>query len=39
MLKGERDILSRGGKINAHLHQFAYAEKIGLGRLDYKLIE
>jgi len=39
MLKGERDILSRGGKINAHLHQFQYAEKTGLGRLDYTLIE
>jgi uncharacterized Fe-S center protein len=39
MLTGERDILSRGGKLNAHLHQFEYAEKIGLGRIDYKLIE
>jgi uncharacterized Fe-S center protein len=39
MLKGERDILSRGGKIKAHLHQFKYAEKIGLGRQDYELIE
>jgi uncharacterized Fe-S center protein len=39
ILKGERDVLSRGGKINAHLHQFKYAEKIGLGSLDYSLIE
>lgn len=39
MLKGERDILSRGGKIKAHLHQFTYAQKIGLGRGDYELIE
>jgi len=39
MLKGERDILSRGGKIRAHLHQFEYAQKTGLGSADYKLVE
>ncbi len=34
-----RDIFSRDGKKTAHLHQFEYARKIGLGNLDYKLIE
>jgi uncharacterized Fe-S center protein len=33
-----RDIFSRGGKISAHRHQFEYAEKIGLGSTDYKII-
>jgi uncharacterized Fe-S center protein len=33
-----RDIFSRGGKISAHQHQFEYAEKIGLGSTDYKII-
>jgi uncharacterized Fe-S center protein len=35
----ERDIFSRGGKLNAYKHQFEYARTIGLGSLDYKLIE
>lgn len=39
LLKGERDLFSRGGKINAHLHQFKYAKKIGLGSIKYTLIE
>ncbi len=39
MLKGERDIFSRGGKIKAHLHQFAYGQKIGLGHHTYHLTE
>jgi uncharacterized Fe-S center protein len=39
MLKGERDIFSRGGKIRAHLHQFKYGQKIGLGHLNYNLTE
>jgi uncharacterized Fe-S center protein len=34
-----KDIFSRDEKKKAHLHQFKYAEEIGLGRLDYKLIE
>ena len=38
-IAGPRDIFSRDGKIKTHLHQFKYAEKIGLGSLDYKLIE
>jgi hypothetical protein len=39
ILTGNGDIFSRNGKIKTHLHQFKYAQKIGLGRLDYKLIE
>jgi uncharacterized Fe-S center protein len=39
MLSSERDIFSRGGKINAHTHQFQYAREIGLGSLGYELIE
>ncbi len=39
MLTKNKDIFSRGGKTKPHLHQFKYAEEIGLGRLDYKLIE
>ncbi len=35
----DNDIFSRNGKITAHLHQFKYADKIGLGTLNYKLIE
>jgi hypothetical protein len=38
MLTSDRDVFSRNGKIKAHLHQFEYAQKIGLGRLSYKLI-
>lgn len=32
------DVFSRSGKINTHLHQFDYAGKIRLGRLDYRLV-
>lgn len=39
ILKGERDIFSRGGKIKAHLHQFKYGQKIGLGHLNYNMTE
>lgn len=39
MLKEERDIFSRGGKIKAHLHQFKYAQKIGLGSPNYNMTE
>jgi uncharacterized Fe-S center protein len=33
-----KDVFSRNGK-KTHLHQLRYAEKIGLGSLNYKLIE
>ncbi|MBI5408265.1 MAG: DUF362 domain-containing protein [Nitrospirae bacterium] len=39
MLTKTGDIFSRGGGIKMHQHQFEYAEKLGLGSLDYKLIE
>lgn len=39
ILTKERDIFSRDGKVKAHQHQFKYAQKIGLGRLGYQLIE
>jgi len=39
ILTEKEDVFSRKGKIKTHLHQFKYAQKIGLGRLDYKLIE
>ncbi len=39
MLTGDRDIFSKDGKKKVHLHQFSYAEEIGLGKLDYRLIE
>ncbi|RJQ23169.1 MAG: DUF362 domain-containing protein [Nitrospiraceae bacterium] len=39
MLAGKKDIFSRGGRIEMHRHQFEYAEKIGLGSLDYRLVE
>ncbi|MDH4027940.1 MAG: DUF362 domain-containing protein [Nitrospirota bacterium] len=39
MLAKGRDIFSRGGRIKAHLHQFEYAEKIGLGSLACNLIK
>lgn len=39
LLTPDRDIFSRGGKIKAHLHEFEYAREIGLGSLDYELIE
>lgn len=38
MLSGKKDIFSRGGKIQTHVHQFAYAARIGLGNPDYELI-
>jgi uncharacterized Fe-S center protein len=38
-LTKKADIFSREGKIKVHQHQFDYAAKTGLGRLDYKLIE
>ncbi|MBI4838728.1 MAG: DUF362 domain-containing protein [Nitrospirae bacterium] len=34
-----KDVFSRGKKAKPYLHQFKYAEKIGLGKLDYNLIE
>jgi uncharacterized Fe-S center protein len=39
MLAGKKDIFSRNGKIQSHTRQFAHAEEIGLGSLDYTLIE
>jgi uncharacterized Fe-S center protein len=39
LLTGSRDIFSRGGKLTAHLHEFKYAQEIGLGSTHYKLIE
>jgi uncharacterized Fe-S center protein len=39
MLTSSGDIFSRGGKITAHLHEFQYAQKIGLGSLDYNLTQ
>lgn len=39
MLTHSRDIFSRGGKLTAHLHEFDYAQKIGLGSTHYKLVE
>ena len=33
------DVFSRGGKIQAHKHQFSYANKVGLGNSSYELIE
>jgi len=39
ILRGESDVFSRNGKINSHIHLFRYAEEIGLGSLDYKIIE
>jgi len=39
MLTQSRDIFSRGGRITAHLHEFKYAQKIGLGSTHYKLVE
>ncbi len=39
MLTKSKDIFSRGGKINAHMHQFNYAREIGLGSLNYNLVE
>ncbi|MBI5049848.1 MAG: DUF362 domain-containing protein [Nitrospirae bacterium] len=39
MLTGKGDAFSRNGKIKTHLHQFEYARKIGVGKLDYKLVE
>jgi uncharacterized Fe-S center protein len=32
------DVFARGKKGKPYLHQFKYAEKIGLGSLDYKLV-
>ncbi len=39
MLTESNDIFSRKEKIKAHLHQFKYAHKIGLGSLSYNLVE
>jgi len=39
VLTKKADIFSREGKITVHQHQFDYAGKIGLGRLDYRLTE
>jgi len=39
MLTKGKDIFSRNKKKKAYLHQFKYAEGIGLGGLDYELIE
>ncbi|MBI4697429.1 MAG: 4Fe-4S binding protein, partial [Nitrospirae bacterium] len=38
MLTRERDVFDRNKKTKAYMHQFEYAEKIGLGKLDYTLI-
>jgi uncharacterized Fe-S center protein len=38
MLTEKKDIFSRNGQ-KTHVHQFRYAEKIGLGNLKYTLIE
>lgn len=39
ILTRSRDIFSRGGKLTAHLHEFEYAQKIGLGSTHYNLVE
>ncbi len=39
MITKMSDLFSRDGKIKVHQHQFEYAEKIGLGNLDYNLVE
>jgi uncharacterized Fe-S center protein len=39
MLTTSGDIFSRGGKLKAHLHEFEYARKIGLGSPGYNLIQ
>jgi uncharacterized Fe-S center protein len=39
VLTKRKDVFAKGRKIKAHLHQFEYAEKIGLGKLGYKIIE
>jgi len=39
MLTKEKDIFARKDTKKPYLHQFRYAEKIGLGRQDYKLIK
>ncbi len=39
MLTEQKDIFSRGKKTKTYMHEFKYAGKIGLGSLDYKLIE
>ncbi len=39
MLKGKDDVFSRNGRIHSHLHLFRYGGEIGLGSLDYKIIE
>jgi len=39
MITKKSDIFSREGKLTVHQHQFKYAEKIGLGKLDYHLVE
>ncbi len=39
VLTKSKDVFSREGKIRTHLHLFKYAQKIGLGSLNYKLVE
>ena len=39
VLTKKTDHFSRNGRIKAHLHEFRYAQEIGLGRLDYNLIK
>jgi hypothetical protein len=39
ILKGDGDVFSREGKIHSHLHLFRYAEEMGLGNIDYEIIE
>ena len=39
VLTNKTDYFSRSGKIKAHLHEFKYAEEIGLGSLAYNLIK
>lgn len=39
VLTAAGDIFSRGGKLKSHLHEFKYAQEIGLGNLNYNLVE
>ena len=39
ILTKKTDYFSRNGSIKAHLHEFKYGGKIGLGHLDYNLVK
>lgn len=39
VLTKKADYFSRNGRIKAHLHEFKYAQEIGLGSLEYNLIK